>query len=227
VTEASDLPSRLARIRSTVAVSADRAGRDPTGVSLVAVTKTQPVARVREGLAAGLRMFGENRVQEALPKIEELGTRDLEWHLIGHLQRNKVRFVEGHFRVLQSLDSLELFKALDQRLQSRIDVLIEVNLAEEPQKTGADTAVVEGIARAVVASQRMRLRGLMMIAPQSADTERARPVFRRLALLRDELAVRLDVPLPVLSMGMTDDYAVAVEEGSTMLRLGRALFGSR
>lgn len=217
----------LEHVRSTIRDHAGRAGRDPAEVTLVAVTKTLPAARIREVIAAGLRVLGENRVQEALPKIEQLGTAGLEWHLIGHLQRNKVRFIDGAFVMVQSLDSIGLVEALDRRIQAPLPVLLEVNVAEEAQKTGALPGDAEAIGRAVAASSRLRLRGLMTIAPQSANPEDARPVFRRLARLRAELADRLEVVLPVLSMGMTDDYGIAVEEGATMLRLGRALFGPR
>jgi len=217
----------LEQVRSTILDHADRGGRDPAGVTLVAVTKTVPLARIREAIAAGLSVLGENRVQEALPKIEQLGGAGLEWHLIGHLQRNKVRFIDGAFTMVQSLDSIGLVEALDRRIQAPLQVLLEVNVAEEAQKTGALPGDAEAIVRATAASSRLRLRGLMTIAPQSANPEDVRPVFRRLARLRTELADRLEIALPVLSMGMTDDYGVAVEEGATMLRLGRALFEPR
>ena len=217
----------LEQVRSTILDYADRGGRDPAGVTLVAVTKTVPLARIREAIAAGLSVLGENRVQEALPKIEQLGGAGLEWHLIGHLQRNKVRFIDGAFTMVQSLDSIGLVEALDRRIQAPLQVLLEVNVAEEAQKTGALPGDAEAIVRATAASSRLRLRGLMTIAPQSANPEDVRPVFRRLARLRTELADRLEIALPVLSMGMTDDYGVAVEEGATMLRLGRALFEPR
>lgn len=223
----SPVMANLARINSIIAAAADRSGRDPAGITLVAVSKGTPTERVREGMAAGLKVFGENRIQEALPKIDEVGPGVVSWHLIGHLQRNKVKFVEGHFDMLQSVDSLELVKSLDERVKGPLDILIEVNIAAEPQKTGALGSAVSEIATAALRSSRLRLRGLMTIAPQSSDPELARPVFRRLASQRQDLAERLEVDLPVLSMGMTDDYAVAIEEGSTMLRLGRALFGSR
>jgi pyridoxal phosphate enzyme (YggS family) len=226
--ERSPVGANLERVRSVVAHAARRAGRDPAQITLVGVTKGMPAERVREGIAAGLTVLGENRIQEGLPKMEEIGSAaEISWHLIGHLQRNKVKFVEGHFTMVQSIDGLELVKALDRRLTAPLEVLIEVNIAAEPQKTGAVSADLFGIAAATVISSRLRLRGLMTIAPQSTDPELARPFFRRLATLRRELADRLGVALPVLSMGMTDDYGVAVEEGSTMLRLGRALFGSR
>ncbi|HEY8736664.1 MAG TPA: YggS family pyridoxal phosphate-dependent enzyme [Candidatus Dormibacteraeota bacterium] len=221
------MAENLEQVRSTILDHADRGGRDPAGVTLVAVTKTVPLARIREAIAAGLSVLGENRVQEALPKIEQLGGAGLEWHLIGHLQRNKVRFIDGAFTMVQSLDSIGLVEALDRRIQAPLQVLLEVNVAEEAQKTGALPGDAEAIVRATAASSRLRLRGLMTIAPQSANPEDVRPVFRRLARLRTELADRLEIALPVLSMGMTDDYGVAVEEGATMLRLGRALFGPR
>ncbi len=191
------------------------------------MTKTLPVSRIQEAIAAGLRVLGENRVQEAMPKIESIGQDQVAWHLIGHLQRNKVRFIEGHFAMVQSIDSLELVQALDQRLTRALDVLIEVNVGEEPQKTGALPSDLMAIADAVGTSARLRLGGLMTVAPQSQDPEQARPIFQRLAGLRTELVERLAIPLPILSMGMSEDYGVAIEEGATMLRLGRALFGAR
>ena len=219
--------ANLETVRQTIARSAERAGRDPHEVALVAVTKTFPVERIREALAVGLRTLGENRVQEALPKIEEIGPANVDWHLIGHLQTNKVKFIEGRFRMVQSLDGVALADALDRRLRSPLDVLVEVNVAEEPQKTGVLPADLAAVAAAVNAGERLRLRGLMTVAPMVPDPEAVRPVFRRLRSLRDETSQQLGVALPVLSMGMTDDYAIAVEEGATMLRLGRALFGPR
>src|SRR5216683_2256990 len=141
--------ANLETVRQTIARSAERAGRDPHEVALVAVTKTFPVERIREALAVGLRTLGENRVQEALPKIEEIGPANVDWHLIGHLQTNKVKFIEGRFRMVQSLDGVALAEALDHRLQSPLDVLVEVNVAEEPQKTGVLPADLAAVAAAV------------------------------------------------------------------------------
>ena len=219
--------ANLQAVRQTIAHSAERSGRDPEEIVLVAVTKTLPVERIREALAVGLRILGENRVQEALPKIEEIGPANVEWHVIGHLQTNKVKFIEGRFRMVQSLDGVGLVEALDRRLQSALDVLVEVNVAQEPQKTGVLPADLGAVAHAVSAAQHLRLRGLMTVAPLVPDPEAVRPVFRQLRSLRDKTSQQLGVTLPVLSMGMTDDYAIAVEEGATMLRLGRALFGPR
>ena len=221
------LGARLEAVRQTIARSAERAGRDPSEVVLVTVTKGFPVARIREALAAGLRILGENRVQEALPKIDEIGPANIDWHLIGHLQTNKVKFIENRFQMVQSLDSVGLVEALERRIRSPLDVLIEVNVAQEPQKTGVSPAEMPDVAAAVNASARLRLRGLMTVAPMVDDPQTIRPVFRQLRALRDKTSQQLGVALPVLSMGMTDDYAIAVEEGATMLRLGRALFGSR
>jgi PLP dependent protein len=221
------LEANLESVHQGIARSAERVGRDPREVVVVAVTKIFPVERIREAMTLGLRRFGENRVQEALPKIEEIGPADVDWHLIGHLQTNKIKFIDGRFRMVQSVDSVGLAEALDRRLQSPLDVLIEVNVAEEPQKTGARPDDLGAIAAAVNAAPRLRLQGLMTVAPMVADGEEVRPIFRRLRALRDETSRQLGVPLPVLSMGMTDDYAIAVEEGATMLRLGRALFGPR
>jgi len=224
---ADSLEANLRDVRQAIAQSAERAGRDSGEVALVAVTKTLPVERIREAIGLGLRELGENRVQEALPKIEEIGPGDLDWHLIGHLQRNKVKFIEGRFRMVQSIDSVGLADALDHRLESPIDVLIEVNVAEEPQKTGALPADLPTVARAVNGAQHLRLRGLMTVAPMVNDGQQVRPVFRQLRTLRDATSQQLGVSLPILSMGMTDDYPIAIEEGATMLRLGRALFGPR
>jgi pyridoxal phosphate enzyme (YggS family) len=224
---ADSLEANLRSVRQEITRRAQRAGRDPGEVVLVAVTKTLPVERIREAIGLGLNQLGENRVQEALPKIEEIGPADLDWHLIGHLQTNKVKFIEGRFRMVQSVDSVGLAEALDARLTSPLDVLIEVNVAQEPQKTGTVPGELPAVARAVHQAQHLRLRGLMTVAPMVDDAEQVRSVFRELRSLRDATSQQLGTSLPILSMGMTDDYPVAVEEGATMLRLGRALFGPR
>ena len=221
------LQANLEAVREAIRASTERASRDANAVALVAVTKTVPVERIREAIRLGLHTFGENRVQEAMPKMDEIGPAGVDWHLIGHLQTNKVKFVEGRFQMVQSVDSAALAGALDRRFQSALEVLVEVNVAEEPQKTGALPADLPAIAAVVASAGHLRLRGLMTIAPMVTDPERVRPIFRRLRALRDETSQQLGMPLPVLSMGMTDDYPVAVEEGATMLRLGRALFGPR
>src|SRR5207244_5024913 len=180
------LRANLEVVRQTITTSAERANRDPGAVTLVAVTKTVSVERIREAIAEGLRLFGENRVQEALPKIDEIGPADVDWHLIGHLQTNKVKFIEGRFRMIQSVDRSGLVEALDRRLGSALDVLVEVNVAEASPTTGALPTDLPVIAQAVAAAGHLRLRGLMTIAPMVADPEQVRPIFRRLHSLRDE-----------------------------------------
>src|SRR4030081_1390586 len=149
----------LQAARQAIARSAERAGRDPNQVALVAVTKTFAVERIREALAVGLRILGENRVQEALAKIDEIGPANVDWHLIGHLQTNKVNFSEGRFQMVQSLDSAGLAEALDRRIRSPLDVLVEVNVAEEPQKTGVAPADLAAVAAAANGAEYLRLRG--------------------------------------------------------------------
>ncbi|TMF62884.1 MAG: YggS family pyridoxal phosphate-dependent enzyme [Chloroflexi bacterium] len=221
------LQANLQAVRQAIAASAERASRDPSAVTLVAVTKTVSVERIHEAITLGLRILGENRVQEAIPKMDEIGPANVDWHLVGHLQTNKVKFIEGRFQMVQSIDSTGVAQALDHRLGSPLEVLIEVNVAEEPQKTGAMPADLPAIAAVVASAGHLRLGGLMTVAPLVSDPEQVRPIFRRLRTLRDSTSQELGMPLPVLSMGMTDDYPIAVEEGATMLRLGRALFGPR
>jgi PLP dependent protein len=221
------LQANLTAVREAIAASAGRAGRDPRSITLVAVTKTLPVERIHEAIANGLRLFGENRVQEALPKIDEIGAADVDWHLIGHLQTNKVKFVPDRFRMVQSVDSLGLAEALDRRLTAPLDVLIEVNVGEEAQKTGVRPEDLAALADRVHAGQHLRLQGLMTVAPMAAKAEEVRPIFQGLREMLEQTRRQLGATLPVLSMGMSDDYAIAVEEGATMLRLGRALFGAR
>ena len=221
------LQANLQAVRQAIAASAERASRDPSAVTLVAVTKTVSVERIHEAITLGLRILGENRVQEAIPKMDEIGPANVDWHLVGHLQTNKVKFIEGRFQMVQSIDSTGVAQALDHRLGSPLEVLIEVNVAEEPQKTGAMPADLPAIAAVVASAGHLRLGGLMTVAPLVSDPEQVRPIFRRLRTLRDSTSQELGMPMPVLSMGMTDDYPIAVEEGATMLRLGRALFGPR
>ena len=221
------LQANLQAVRQAIAASAERASRDPSAVTLVAVTKTVSVERIHEAITLGLRILGENRVQEAIPKMDEIGPANVDWHLVGHLQTNKVKFIEGRFQMVQSIDSSGVAGALDRRLGSPLEVLIEVNVAEESQKTGALPADLPAIAAVVASAGHLRLGGLMTVAPLVSDPEQVRLIFRRLRTLRDSTSQELGMPLPVLSMGMTDDYPIAVEEGATMLRLGRALFGPR
>lgn len=220
---------RLQEVRFRIAAACARARRAPSEVTLVAVTKTVPAERIAELVAAGHRTLGENRVQEALAKIETLGP-SVEWHLVGHLQRNKARAAVGRFGLIHSVDDLELAREIDRRASAAglvQKVLLQVNVAEEPSKHGAAPSAVASLAEGLVELPHLELRGLMVIPPPADDPEEVRPWFRRLVELRDVLAGRLGRPLPELSMGMSDDFEAAVEEGATLVRVGRALFGER
>jgi PLP dependent protein len=208
------LPSfadRLAAVRERVR----RTGRDPAGVAIVAVSKGRSLADCREAIAAGLDL-GENRVQEALPKLAALP--EVAWHLVGHLQSNKVPRVAGRFRLIQSLDSVRLAELLAAR-DPRQAVLLQVNVSREPAKSGVGAAEAVAVARQM--SALLSLEGLMAIAPLGGDPE---PAFRALADLRRRCQDATGRPLPILSMGMSGDYEAACRAGSTMLRLGRVLF---
>ncbi len=207
--------ANLAEVRERIA----RAGREPDEITIVAVTKGFGPDEGSEALAAGLTTLGENRVQEALPKMEVLP--GAKWHLIGHLQTNKVRLATGRFELIQSVDSAHLAEALA-RSNPRQQVLVEVNVAREPQKTGVDPAAAPELIQQV--AELLALRGLMAMGPADGDPTLA---FEELRALRDQAQERLGKSLPILSMGMSDDFEAAVRAGSTMLRLGRVLFGPR
>lgn len=214
------IQARLAAARASVSEAAERAGRDPAGIRLIAVSKTFPADAIRAAFDAGQRDFGENRVQEGLAKIAELDGLDADIHLIGTLQRNKARHA-GAFASVQSIDSIRLAEAVSRRLDRELEILLEVNVAAEQSKSGFAPADLPGALPAIQALPNLDVAGLMTIAPIVADPEDARPVFRQLRGLRDRLGLR------ELSMGMSSDYAVAVEEGATMVRIGRAIFGER
>lgn len=224
------LAERLSAVRSRIVAAAERAGRNPATVLLVAATKTIDPARVAELIALGVTDLGENRVQEAAAKATALPDQALRWHLIGHLQTNKANRAAPLFDVVHSVDSARVAEVLSDRRPpdvAPLDVLVEAELTGIPAHTGVPPQHLEDVARAVLAQPRLRLRGLMTMAPPVEDPAAARPTFARLRTLRDDLQQRLGAPLPELSMGMSSDYEVAVEEGATVVRLGRALFGER
>lgn len=234
MTETTAWPSRIAanleEVRERIARAARRAGRDPAEVTIVCVTKTFPAEVVRAVVAAGLADIGENRVQEAEAKRAQLGDLEARWHLVGHLQRNKAGRALELFDRIHSVDSLDLAAALERRASRIVPVLLEVNVGEEGTKFGFPprAEVLCAAAETILALPHLRLEGLMTVAPFVPDPEEVRPVFRRLRALYEELGARYpEAPWGHLSMGMTDDYAVAVEEGATMVRLGRALLGER
>jgi pyridoxal phosphate enzyme (YggS family) len=227
-----EIASRLAAVQDRIAAAARRAGRDPSAVTLVAVSKTFPVERLREALAAGVTDLGENRVQEAEAKVPQLpGTA--RWHLIGHLQSNKINKALELFCLIHSIDRVELGLAVSERAVrqgKRAPVLLQVNLAEKETQFGLDAAAVGAAARTLAAAGGLALGGLMCIGPEVDDPEETRPTFRRLATLFGELEPELrraGHPWSHLSMGMSHDYLVAVEEGATLVRVGRAIFGDR
>jgi pyridoxal phosphate enzyme (YggS family) len=197
-------------------------------VTIVAVTKGFGVDAIRAATAAGLADIGENRVQEALDKQEQLrAERGIRWHLIGHLQRNKAKFVPGRFELVHSLDSLALAQELSRRATSSVRVLLQVNIAGEEQKSGCPPEDARPLARQIAALANLRLEGLMTLAPFTDDVDVQRRTFRGLRVLRDTIKKEEGVWLPTLSMGMSGDYATAVAEGATVIRLGTALFGPR
>jgi PLP dependent protein len=227
-----EVPKRLARIRERIADAAGRAGRSPDDVRLIAVSKTHPLEAVLAAAAAGQRDFGENKVQEALQKIAQSTDTRLRWHLIGHLQSNKARKAAGAANAIHAIDSVDLLKRVDQAAAEAgrtVDVLIQVDLALEDTKFGAPLTDVPAIARAAAGCTAAKLVGLMLLPPLAENPEDARPWFARLRALRDELGAS-GIPaeqLRELSMGMSHDFEVAVEEGATMVRVGTAIFGER
>lgn len=220
-----DLAGRLAHVRETIADRQRRAGLTH-GVKIVAVTKTHGADAVRAAWGAGLRAVGENRVQEALAKQEAAADVPIEWHLIGTLQRNKARHAAGRFALIHTVDSAELARELDRRTEARQAVLAQVNCSSEPQKGGVDPAALGALLAVIAALPRLDLRGLMTMAAFTADEAAQRRSFSLLRRLRDE-ARAAGHAVPELSMGMSGDYAVAVEEGATIVRLGTVLFGER
>ncbi|HEY3081251.1 MAG TPA: YggS family pyridoxal phosphate-dependent enzyme [Chloroflexota bacterium] len=232
MTPAADAIARsLAEVRARIARAASAAGRDPSEVTLVAVSKTVPAARVRLAYEAGVRDFGENRVQEGVAKVAELALPDATWHLIGHLQTNKARPAARSFGMIHSVDSRRVGEALageGGKLGTTLDVLLEVNFAGEESKFGfsPDEALAE--ATAIAGLPNLRVLGLMTVAPLVDDAELVRPLFRAMRQLGEAVRPRLGNPSPWhLSMGMTNDFEVAIEEGATIVRVGRAIFGER
>ncbi|HET9211634.1 MAG TPA: YggS family pyridoxal phosphate-dependent enzyme [Thermoanaerobaculia bacterium] len=225
------MPERLARVRARIESTAGRAGRPPGSVVLLGVSKTQPASAVAEAFQAGLRIFGENRVQEGLAKARELPP-EIEWHLIGPLQSNKVRAALGLFRTIHSIDRLSIAEAVEREAEKRgitVDGFLEVNLGSEETKHGFPAEDLIGTVKPLAAYKHLRIVGLMAIPPLGRAAEESRPWFRRLRALRDELAARPEwAGFPGwLSMGMSDDFEVAIEEEATHVRVGTAIFGPR
>jgi pyridoxal phosphate enzyme (YggS family) len=225
---ATTLQERLASVQAKIADAERRSGRPPGSVTLVGVSKTVTRAEVDEAYAAGLRDFGENRVQNALQTFDGELPSGLKLHLIGTLQTNKARFVPGNFDIVHSLDREALATELDRRCLAagvRLPVLIQVNVAREEQKHGCVAEELPQLIETTLACEALELRGLMTMAPLGSDAETARPIFAGLRELRDAMQTRFpEANLNDLSMGMTNDYVAAIEEGATIVRVGRAIF---
>jgi len=223
----------LIDIRNAIADAARACGRSPDEVRLIAVSKTHPPETIASAIAAGQRDFGESTVQEALTKISHFRDRGLAWHFIGHLQSNKARFIPGNFAWLHSLDSLSLARKLSRLAQEQsanINILIEVNVFRDAKKHGVDPDALPGLVEQLVGENLPALdpRGLMTIGPHPATEKEVRGCFARLRELRDDCRRRFDLPrFTELSMGMSGDYVEAIKEGSTMVRIGSAIFGER
>jgi pyridoxal phosphate enzyme (YggS family) len=226
------IANRLAEVRSRISDAATSAGRDPSSVRLVAVSKTFPINAIREAYAAGQRDFGENKVQEGLQKFSTCADLSIRWHLLGHLQTNKARKAVSAFAMIQSVDSLELLQKLDRAAEESgrsPELLIQVDLAGEATKFGVPAGEVPRLLEAAGACRAARVVGLMTLPPIPDTPEDARPWFRRLRDLREQWLAS-GVPaatLRELSMGMSGDFEVAIQEGATMVRVGTAIFGSR
>ncbi len=227
-----DIPDHLEAVRRRIALAAGRAGRSTDAITLVAVSKTFGADLVREAAAAGQQHFGENRVQEGVEKIDALADLQLSWHLIGHLQSNKAKRAAAVFGWIESIDSIDLLKKVDAAAVEHgtaPEVLIQVDLARETTKHGADLPAVRDLVNAALVARAVRLRGLMIVPPFPDNPEDSRPWFRQLRELRDRL-VADGAPadrLSELSMGMSHDFEVAIEEGATIVRVGTAIFGRR
>ena len=228
---ADEIKTNILNIRKRIATAATRAGRDSGTIQLMAVSKTVEPDRIRQALDAGITLLGENYVQEAREKIPAVG-RPAVWHMIGHLQINKVKYVVNLFDWIHSVDRLELARELDKRAgqnNRKLNALIEVNVSGEASKNGAVPQQVLELVRQISILPNLSVRGLMTMPPYSDDPENSRPYFIALRRLRDEIvsAAVPGISMTELSMGMTDDFEVAIEEGTTIIRVGRAIFGDR
>lgn len=223
------IAGNIERVKERIERSATLGGRDPEEVTLVAVSKTVEPAKIREAVEAGITEIGENRIQEARGKIETLG-RIARWHMVGTLQTNKAKYAVSLFDMVQSIDSLRLAQELEKRAAKEgrvMDVLVEVKTSPEETKHGVPPSEVEHLVREIINMGHLNWRGLMTIAPYVEDPEAARPAFRCMRELKQRLEDSLGVSVEHLSMGMSNDFEVAVQEGATMVRIGTAIFGPR
>jgi len=225
------IADNLKEVEERIRKAALTAGRDPSEVTLIAVSKTKPVPMLMEAYDEGIRVFGENKVQEIMDKYDEMPS-DVSWHMIGHLQRNKVKYLIGKVKMIHSVDSLRLAKAIEAEAAKKdavVPILLEVNVAEEDTKFGLPVNGVLPLVQQISAFPHLSVKGLMTIAPYVADPEENRPVFRQLKKLSVDIKEKNidNIHMNVLSMGMTGDYEVAIQEGATMVRVGAGIFGAR
>lgn len=225
------LRENLQEVEARIQAACRRAGRDRSEVTLVAVSKTKPAEMLQEAYDLGVRVFGENKVQEIREKYEVL-PKDIEWHMIGHLQTNKVKYIVDKVRLIHSVDSLKLAEVIEKEAEKQnrtVDILLEVNVAEEESKFGLKTAEVLPLAEKIAELSHIRLRGLMTIAPFVENPEKNRTIFANLHKLYVDIKEKNidNGTVSILSMGMTNDYEVAIEEGATMVRVGTGIFGAR
>jgi PLP dependent protein len=230
--EPNNLKSKLHSVKERIRKAALAAGRDPESVRLVAVSKAKPVALIREAIAAGVTVIGENYVQEARDKFSELRHLPVSWHFIGHLQTNKVKYIIPMFDLIHSVDSVKLAIEIDKqarKINKIQNILIQVNIGEELSKSGISPQDARALAEAIAPLAHVRVQGLMALPPFFDDPEKAAPYFKALRLLRDEIqnSGPASVSLNELSMGMTGDFEAAIAEGATLVRIGTALFGER
>jgi hypothetical protein len=227
----SEIAENIRSVRERIGEAAMRAGRDPSGVKLMAVTKTVDDERIMESIESGIDIIGENYVQEARRKIEKMG-RSLPWHLIGHLQTNKAKYAVRLFDMVHSVDRIALAREIDRRaglIGAKMHILVEVNVSGEDSKSGVDAASALELVREISQLRNLCIKGLMTMAPWFDDPQQARPYFRKLRELRDRIgdANIPGVEMKELSMGMSGDYETAVEEGATIVRIGTMIFGAR
>ncbi len=225
------LKENLAQVEENIKKACEKAGRDRNDVTLIAVSKTKPVEMLQEIYDEGIRVFGENKVQELVDKYEVLPT-DIKWQMIGHLQRNKVKYIVDKVDLIHSVDSLRLAEAIDKEAEKKgvtANILIEVNVAKEESKFGLMPEEVDDFIEQVKNFKHLQIKGLMTIAPFVSDPEENRPIFARLRELSVDIRKKNvdNINMSVLSMGMTNDYQVAIEEGATMVRVGTGIFGAR
>lgn len=224
------IAKNLSTVMRRISTAAQTCGRDPRSVQLVAAAKSQPVTRVRKVMEAGVGIVGENYIQEAQAKFEILNDPSIRWHFIGRLQSNKAKYAVRMFELIHSVDSVKLAAEIDKQARKAgktQQILVQVNISQEPSKTGVGQEQTLDLIRALTAFTNIRVQGLMTMPPFFDAPEHARPYFAALRQLRDEVQHALGIPLKELSMGMTGDFEVAIEEGATLVRIGTAIFGDR